>query len=117
MGCYNQVYGSYLVNAVVGEIFRIDFVFRNNSVVTKDSNTILNVPGEAVDNLYIRNDGPASIQYSVNAPNKNELIGGVLVATMNREFKWDKANIKSVNIFIKNDGVNLMSSVAIDVSK
>lgn len=114
---YNRVYGSYMADLVIGNMYRIDFVNLANCKIEPNVGGIINIPGEAVNNLYLRNDGPCLIQYSINGSNINEMIGGVLAKTMIRELSWDKSNIKSVNITPITTGASTGASVAIDVSK
>ena len=114
---YNRVYGSYMADLIINNVYRIDFVNLSASKIEKGVGGFVNVPGEAVNNLYIRNDGPCLIQYSVNGANISEMIGGVLAKTMTREFHWDLENIKSVNIMPIPTGVDTGSSVAIDVAR
>jgi len=95
--CQFRNFGSYLINLQPNTPYRIDFVRSGECVVTNSS--IVNVPGHAVNNIYIRNDSTSgTIQYSFNAENLNAGVGGFLLAGKEREIINDEANLKSVNI-------------------
>ena len=110
---FSQVYGSYLENCVVDKFYRIDFVNQGGSVVPTGSR--VNVPGRAVNNVYIRNDGPALVQYSVNGANIQEMKGGVLVVNNPRDLKFKDTNCKSVNFYILQTGSNLFATINVEV--
>ena len=110
--CLSVVYGSYLKGLQIGQLYRVDFVLHNECKVPPGSH--LNIPGVATDNVHIRNDGGAPIIYSTNAPNINVVQGGYMIKDKERDLKFQKTNLKSVNIYVVNDGVNLLADVAID---
>jgi len=112
---YGRVYGSYLTNLPVGQKARIDFLSQNNCVYP--SGSIINVPGEATNNIHIRNDGPCIIQYSVNGGDIEDMIGGILATTISRELKWPDTIIKSVNVLCLPTGANLYASISVEVMK
>jgi hypothetical protein len=112
---YGRVFGSYVINLAVGQRARIDFVNLGNCVAPAGS--IINIPGEAANNVHLRCDGPAFVQYSVNAPNINEMIGGTVNNVTARELKWPDTIIKSVNLLCLPTGDSLFTNVAIDVQK
>ena len=112
---YGTVYGSYLTNITVGARARINFVNLGDCVYP--SGSIVNIPGEAVNNVHLRCDGPAYIQYSINAPSIKEMIGGTVTAQSPRELKWPDTIIKSVNVLALPTGDSLFTNVAIDVQK
>ena len=58
---YGKVYGCFIANLIIGAKARIDFVIPANCVFP-DSNSIINVPMEAVNNVHIKNVGPANVQ-------------------------------------------------------
>jgi hypothetical protein len=110
---FGQVYGSYIKNLPVGQYARIDFVYIGRCVAPMGS--IINVPGMAANNVHIRNDGAALIQYSVNGANINEMIGGILAPTISRELKWPDTIVKSVNIFCLPLNDALFSSTSVEI--
>ena len=111
---FSRIYGSYLMNMSVNGRYRIDFVNQSGCVVPDGS--ILNIPGRAVNNLYIRNDGPCAIQYSVNGASIEDMIGGVMTTGQNRDIKFKDTNLKSVNIFVITTTNSLFSTIDIEVT-
>lgn len=95
---FSRCYGSYLENCTINKFYRIDFYNQGGSVAP--SGSIINVPGRAVNNVYIRNDGPALVQYSINGADLQDMIGGVLVVNNPRDLKFKDTNCHSVNFFI-----------------
>lgn len=112
---FGIVYGNYITNLAVGQKARIDFTAPGKCVVPAGST--INVPGEAVNNIHIRCDGPAFVQYSTNAPNINTMIGGTVNTLTGRELKWPDTIIKSINLLCMATGDSLFTNIAVDVTK
>jgi hypothetical protein len=112
---FGRVFGSYITDLPVGEYARIDFVHLGKCVAT--SSSIINVPGEAGSNIHIRNDGPCTVQYSVNSTTIQEMIGGFIAVNMSRELKWPEAVVKSVNLFCIATGNSMFANVAVEMQK
>jgi hypothetical protein len=112
---FGRVFGSYIRNLAAGERARVDFVYQANCVAPQGS--ILNIPGEATNNVHIRCDGPALVQYSVNDPNINEMYGGILAPAIARELKWPDTVVKSVNLLCLDLNGSISTAVAVECSK
>ena len=110
---YGKIYGTFFDNLAIGQVARIDFVYRGKCVVP--NGTILNIPGQAVNNIHVRCDGPAKVRYSINAENINENFGEVLAPTIAREVKTPDTIIKSVNLVGYAYGDQLFTAVSVAV--
>ena len=64
------------------------------------NNTNYDVPAEATTMVYIKNHGPASIYYGINLPNLQDIGFSYLKAKNDREFKFNRANVKSINFYV-----------------
>jgi hypothetical protein len=111
---FSRCYGCYLINCTVDEFYRIDFVNQGGSVVPIGS--IVNVPGRAVNNIYVRNDGPALVQYSINGGELQDMIGGILVVNNPRDLKFKDTNCHSVNFYIRPTGGNLFATIDVETT-
>jgi hypothetical protein len=112
---FGRVWGSYIRNLPVGQYARIDFVHLGNC--TAPSGSTINVPGEASNNVHIRNDGPCLIQYSVNGSTLTDMIGGFIAVNMMRELKWPDTVVKSVNLYCWETGASMFANIAVEIQK
>lgn len=112
---YGRVHGSYVRNLPVGQYARIDFVHLGQC--SAPSGSTINVPGEASNNVHIRNDGPCLVQYSINGSNIQDMVGGFIAVNMARELKWPDTIVKSVNLFCWETGASMFANVAIEIQK
>lgn len=112
---YGRVFGSYIKNLSVDQRARIDLIHYGKCVYT--SGSIINIPGEASNNIHVRNDGPCNIQYSINGADINDMVGGILAPTIARELKWPDTIVKSVNILCLATSNNLFANASIEILK
>lgn len=92
---------------VAGERYRIDFIHQSKCIVP--NNSVVNIPGVAVNNIYIRNNSEnAFVQWYVNAPSVKEILGTFLAPGVDRNETFYLTNVKSVNL-IAYDGVGSVS--------
>ena len=109
--CIGIILGNYILNMKPGIMYRLDFIYPSNNIVPDGS--WVNMPGEAVNNIYIRNDGPDTIIFSINEPNNKNISGPVLTKTFTKEITFKEKMIKSINLFIYGNGTS--ASVSVDV--
>ena len=112
---YSTTYGCHLLGCLVGEKYRIDFVNRGECVVP--NNAAFDVPGEATQMVYIRNDGPAGVYYKINAPNLATIGYSYLGHRKEREFKFSRVNVKSVNIYVAPTDAETSADIVIETLK
>lgn len=102
------IYGYYFEHLEAGKIYRLDLIHQAYCKLP-DNDIFDGSPGVAVDNIYIRCDGPDPIRYSLNSPNENEMKGGVITMGIERKIETELNLIKSINFQIYSGSASAVS--------